>query len=76
MRVYHMYSLCLEESGAPLTTLCHKCQRGHIAQTAVRPVVIIIHPPANRKQITQNFNNIMPFEAFGNIQGQTVKEDK
>ena len=48
MKVYHTYDLVLskvERSGALLKTLRRTRCRGHIVQTAVRAVVIIIHPP-------------------------------
>ena len=44
-----------EGTGALLKTHRCECRRGHVIQAAVRPVVIVIHPPAIRN-ISQFIN--------------------
>ena len=51
MRVVHNLLLVLskvEGTGALLKTHRRECRRGHVIQGAVRPIVIVIHPPAIR----------------------------
>jgi hypothetical protein len=51
MRVCATHSDCLEEGGENRSlakTDPRECRWGHVVQAAVRPIVVIIHPPAVR----------------------------